>query len=140
MTCKSLGLLAILSLAAWSAPAGAATFHNVDCSCDPATDTRPIHLIDNGLARTVRGCACQEEYTLGKFETKEFRFRCKSPNAVSLPSLYPLIGAKNTSTTCTIPFPGVGSYTSQSCTNWSPLSTDTIELGTICSTDADWVR
>lgn len=137
----TIGLAIVVLLSASAAPAGAATYYNVDCYCAPTADAKELpdlsadqdHL--NYSAET--GCICGENYTLGKLGTKEFRFRCKHDNARELP-VYQNAFDRDKPTTCTvsgtpsIPYSN-DEYGTMSCTNWSTLSTDTINLQTVCT-------
>lgn len=115
----------LLLLALTSATGMASTYKNVDCYCDPASQ------VDGTDARGTNYCVCEQDYTLGKLATKEFRFRCKSDNSGGILAAY--IDGLRSSTTCTIGWTELIDYISKSCTNWSMTHTDTIQLKTQCS-------
>ena len=122
-------IFALLLVALTSATAMASTYYNVDCYCDPATQ------VDGTDAGGNNYCVCEQDYTLGKLATKEFRFRCKSDN--SWPNYMEVnIDGLRAETTCTISVE-VTDYISKSCTNWSMTHTDTIQLKTQCSLKYD---
>ena len=129
---NALELLAALVLAAFAAPAQGATYLNVDCYCDPDTEGNTITRPDGSKGY---GCVCIQKYTLGKSSTKEFRFRCKSDNfARDVHYLEEYVADRDSATTCTIRANNtLAEYASQSCTNWSPLSADTLHLQTFCA-------
>ena len=75
-------------------------------------------------------CSCEYKYHLGKSATKEFRGYCIGEEA-NTPIMISFSG-KNKSTTCT---GGIkwGDYFSKSCTNWSPVSGDHMNITVQCS-------
>ena len=121
----------LMSLGA--SPARAEVWMNVDCNCDPKTQSVSVSgLLADGS--TVFGCPCLQYHTLGRLASMEFRFRCKHPNASpEHDTWFARVTQRDKPTTCTSVFDTYGTdYLSKSCTNWSTLSTDTVGLGIIC--------
>jgi len=121
-------VLTVLLLALTSATGMASTYTNVDCYCDPASQVNGTDAGGNNY------CSCEQDYTLGKLATKEFRFRCKSDNSGDMDAS---IGGLRSSTTCTMGWTQFIDYISKSCTNWSMTHSDTIQLTTHCSLKSD---
>ncbi len=123
MMCTVLIAVALV-VGSWNNTALAKSYRNVDCYCDPSTSNKT----DMYRNKTYKVCKCSDTYKLGKFATKEFRFRCKHKKALD----YELagIGGKGGDTTCTVTFKAI-EYKSKSCTNWS-FTKDNIKLETTC--------
>lgn len=123
---------AALFCAAWLAPLRAATYLDVDCSCDPKTQSNWVNGLEDDDGNTAYGCICGQSYTLGKLATKEFRFHCRHENA-NPEAGFVSVADRDKPTTCTIDVILPGTKTiSKSCTNWSTLSTDSVKLDTLC--------
>ena len=110
-------------------PAKAATYVAYNCGCDPNASS------GTGIVEPHQ-CKCDNDYTLGKLGTKEFRVSCTNGNAVAVRTELCVTG-RGKNTTCTIELDGWTSDVSKSCTNWSLLNTDTVTVTTYCNAD-DW--
>lgn len=90
------------------------TFKDYKCSCTPPDGQN--------------FCKCHYSYKLGKSATKEFRGYCTGA-AKDPMDIFITRASDTTSCTMTARF---GKRLSKSCTNWSPLSSDRIDVTVIC--------
>ena len=90
------------------------TFKDYRCSCTPPDGQN--------------FCKCHYSYKLGKSATKEFRGYCTGA-AKDPMDIYVTRTSDATSCTMTARF---GKRLSKSCTNWSPLSSDSVDVTVIC--------
>ena len=72
-------------------------------------------------------CSCEEPYTLGAKETKEFRAYCLDDMR---PEALEISGSKTTS--CTPMTPSWSGYYSRSCTNHDATNKDKLNITTLC--------
>ena len=85
------------------------------CNCEPKPGSN--------------SCNCTYKYNLGRSDTKEFRGFCKKD--VTRPIGIGITGRKK-STTCTIRIFQDVPYVTRSCTNWSPTSSDELNIKVKC--------
>lgn len=90
------------------------TFKDYKCSCAPPDGQN--------------FCKCHYSYKLGKSATKEFRGYCTGA-AKDPMDIFVTRADDTTSCTMTVRF---GKRLSKSCTNWSPLSSDRVDVTVIC--------
>jgi len=113
-------LLLALTLAVGAlaiAPTPALASKTYTCDCDP----------------TDAPCYCEpHRYTIGKSGTTEFRGKCS--NSDVNPGM--LITDRDNGTSCTVNTNLVNQgYSSKSCTNWDPFTTDTVTVKLKCCTE-----
>ena len=90
------------------------TFKDYKCSCAPPDGQN--------------FCKCHYSYKLGKSATKEFRGYCTGA-AKDPMDIFVTRADDTTSCTMTVRF---GKRLSKSCTNWSPLSSDRVDVTVVC--------
>ncbi|MFN3231549.1 MAG: hypothetical protein ACE363_05245 [Alphaproteobacteria bacterium] len=131
-----IGAVSFLGIGFAAGPASAGTV-NIDCYCDPATDT----VLVNG---TEKWCRCDETQGLSGWATNEFRRRCKiSGTHVNWPDQAEregdpiLVNSIPKGVTCTYStFWNNGSdyYVFNDCTNWN-TTTRHVSITTWCYKD-----
>ena len=117
-------ILAAAVMLAGTTPTMAA--NDINCDCDPLGGA-PTGIEESYV------CSCSSDYTLGKFETKQFLVSCTNGNADPLRTQACVTGQKK-STTCTISVDATNANLTKSCTNWS-LTTDGITVTAYCQPD-----
>ena len=101
--------------------------NDINCDCDPFAGSA------TGIVEETPMCSCSQDYTLGKFETKQFLVSCTNDNADPLRT-QPCVTGQKKSTTCTISVDATDADQTKSCTNWS-LTTDGITVTVYCQAD-----